>query len=187
MTMGPLGAHVGRHSETEHTGQAPEGSRRGFFAGRSGLLFPLLLAAASTWILVGNATMPVPEGTDFPGPRFYPTLLAVAGYVLAALLTVQYLRAPEHPEQHSEKTYAWFTDWVSVAWCVGGFLAFALLLAPLGWILAAALLFWCVARGMGSRRPLFDISVALLVSSAIYLAFAVALGLPLPSGVLGGW
>ena len=69
---------------------------------------------------------------------------------------------------------------------VFGFLAFALTLEVLGWILAAALLFWAVARGFGSRRPLFDISLALLVSSAIYLAFTVGLGLTLPSGILGG-
>ena len=43
-----------------------------------------------------------------------------------------------------------------------------------------------MARGFGSRRPLFDISLALLVSSAIYLAFTVGLGLTLPSGILGG-
>lgn len=162
-------------------------SRDSWFLGRSGLLFPLLLAAASTWIVVGNLTMPVPDGTAFPGPRFYPGLLAVAGYVIAALLALHYIRTPEHPEERSDRSYHWFTDWVAVVWCVGGFLAFALLLAPLGWIVAGALLFWCVARGMGSRRPVFDISVALLVSSAIYLLFAVGLSLPLPSGILGGW
>ncbi|WP_134773927.1 tripartite tricarboxylate transporter TctB family protein [Ornithinimicrobium flavum] len=168
-----------------HTDLSPP--RGDALAGRSGLLFPLLLAAASTWILVGNLRMEVPEGADFPGPRFYPGLLAVAGYVLSLLLVRHYLRHPEHPEQHSERSYAWFTDWVSIAWCVGGFLAFALLLQPLGWILAGALLFWGVARGMGSRRPLLDVSAALLVSSAVYLIFAVGLSLPLPSGVLGGW
>lgn len=162
-------------------------SRRGALDGRSGLLFPLLLAAASTWILVGNFRMELPEGADFPGPRFYPGLLAVAGYGLALLLAWHYVRNPEHPEQHSQRSYTWFTDWVSIAWCVGGFLAFALLLQPLGWILAGALLFWCVARGMGSRSPLLDVSAALLVSSAVYLIFAVGLSLTLPSGLLGGW
>lgn len=161
--------------------------RHGWFAGRSGLLFPLVLALASTWIVIGNLTMDIPEGTDFPGPTFFPWILAVSGYFLAALLALQYLRHPEFPEELSDKTYPMFSDWNALAWCVGGFLAFALLLQPLGWILAAALLFWCVARGIGSRRPLFDIGLSLVVSSAIYLAFAVGLGLPLPSGLLGGW
>lgn len=164
-----------------------DGGPTGPLAGRSGLLFPLLLAAASTWIVVSNAGMDLPEGTDFPGPHFFPTLLAVAGYVIAVLLALQYLRTPEHPEDLSGRGDRWYSDWGALAWCIGGFLAFALLLQPLGWILAAALLFWCVARGMGSRRPLFDLTVALVVSSATYLAFGVGLGLTLPSGLLGGW
>ena len=39
---------------------------------------------------------------------------------------------------------------------------------------------------MGSRRPLFDLTLALTFSSLVYLAFAVLLGLNLPSGLLGG-
>ncbi|WP_313564827.1 tripartite tricarboxylate transporter TctB family protein [Mobilicoccus sp.] len=73
-----------------------------------------------------------------------------------------------------------------MAWCVGGFALFAATLDLLGWILGAAVLFWCVARGIGSTRPVFDASLALVVSSLVYLAFSVGLGLTLPSGLLGG-
>ena len=163
----------------------PRGSRS-WWSGRSGLVVPLLLAAFSTYLLIGILTMEVPEGTDFPGPKFFPGILMVVGYVLAALLVLHYLRTPEHPEELSERTYRTHSDWSAVLWSVAGFLVFALTIEVLGWILAAALLFWAVARGVGSRRPLFDISLALLLSSAIYLAFSVGLGLNLPSGVLGG-
>lgn len=61
-----------------------------------------------------------------------------------------------------------------------------MLLDVLGWILAAALMFWCVTRAFGGKRPLFDISVALLVSSAVFVVFGVGLDLALPSGLLGG-
>ncbi|MBD4582893.1 tripartite tricarboxylate transporter TctB family protein, partial [Xanthomonas citri pv. citri] len=74
----------------------------------------------------------------------------------------------------------------ALAWCFLGFLAFAVLLPWLGWILAGALLFWCVTRAFGAPHPVFDILVALFVSSLAYLGFAVALGLTLPSGILGG-
>ena len=67
---------------------------RGFWHGRSGLVFPALLGAFMTFLLVGVLTMDVPEGTDFPGPRFFPILLIVAGYLLTALLVVHYLRHP---------------------------------------------------------------------------------------------
>ena len=39
---------------------------------------------------------------------------------------------------------------------------------------------------MDSRTPLRDVVVALTVSSIVYLAFGVALGLNLPSGLIGG-
>lgn len=78
------------------------------------------------------------------------------------------------------------SDFTSLAWAIGGFAAFAGILEFAGWIIAAALLFWCVARAMGSRRPLFDLTLALTFSSLVYLAFAVLLGLNLPSGLLGG-
>ena len=84
---------------------------------------------------------------------------------------------------HRAKTPAYLT---SVALVVLGLLCASGTWVVLGWILAGALLFWCVARGFGSPRPVFDILVALFMSSLTYLAFSVVLGLTLPSGILGG-
>ena len=191
--------------------QAPASARTapeppaGFGHGRSGLVVPLILAVFSTYLLIGVLTMEVPEGTDPPGPTFFPTIVLVAGYVIAVLLALRILKTPEPAEpatfgEHDNVSdeerraaeeaaavqYPTFTDWRCVAWAVGGFLAFAALLQFAGWILAAALLFWCVARAMDSRTPLRDVVVALTVSSIVYLAFGVALGLNLPSGLIGG-
>jgi putative tricarboxylic transport membrane protein len=152
--------------------------------GRGGLVIPLVMALVSTYVVIGIAMMEVPPDTTFPGPKFFPTILAVAGYVLAALLTLHYLR---HPDEKADQTeYRTYSDWTAFAWIVGGIAVFILLLDLLGWIVAGGLLFWCVTRAFGSSRPAFDVSVAFTVSSAIYLIFGVALGLPLPSGILGG-
>lgn len=156
-----------------------------WFAGRAGLVMPLLVAAWSVFLLVGSATMD-DRGADFPGPQFLPAILGVVGLVLAALQALALVRAPEHPEDHSGRSWRTHSDPVALAWAGGGFLAFSLLLPWLGWILAGALLFWCVARGFGSRRPGFDAILALFMSSLAYLAFDVGLGLTLPSGILGG-
>ena len=77
-------------------------------------------------------------------------------------------------------------DWPALAWTVGGFILFILTLRLLGWVLAAALLFWFVARGFGNRSPLTSLAVGLTVSSLAYIGFDMGLGLNLPSGILGG-
>lgn len=156
-----------------------------FWEGRSGLVMPAVIATFSVYLLFGVVTMDVGE-VDFPGPQFFPTILAVVGLVLAGVIAVGIVRHPERPENRSGRTWRFHSDFQSLGWTVGGFLVFAVLLPWLGWILAGALLFWCVARGFGSRRPLFDIVLALFMSSLVYLAFSVALGLNLPSGILGG-
>jgi putative tricarboxylic transport membrane protein len=165
-------------------GPTPAGAGT-FWEGRSGLVMPAVIAGFSVYILIGVLTMDAGEA-DFPGPQFFPTLLAVAGLVLAVIIAVGILRHPEHAENRSGRSWRFHSDFQSLGWTVGGFLAFAVLLPWLGWVLAGGLLFWCVAHGFGSRRPLFDILMALFMSSIAYLAFSVALGLNLPSGILGG-
>ena len=158
---------------------------QGFWHGRSALLMPGLLAAFSLFLLIGAAMIPAGD-TEFPGPRFFPILLGSAGIVLSILLALGVLRTPEPVTEDPGARHRTHSDFVALAWVVGGFLAFALLLPWLGWILAGALVFWCTAHGFGSRRPLYDIVIALFLSSVIYLIFGSALGLNLPSGILGG-
>jgi putative tricarboxylic transport membrane protein len=146
---------------------------------------PGLLAAFSLFLLIGAMVIPAAD-TDFPGPRFFPVLLGVVGLVLSVLLALGVLRTPEPVSATPDPRHRTHSDFVALAWVAGGFLAFSLLMPWLGWILAGALLFWCTAHGFGSRRPVFDILIALFLSSLIYLVFGSGLGLVLPSGILGG-
>lgn len=74
----------------------------------------------------------------------------------------------------------------AVTGLVGTIVAFIVLLQPLGWLISGALLFWGVARALGSRRPVFDIFLSIAISSTVQLAFSAGLGLSLPPGVLAG-
>ncbi|MBS4102290.1 tripartite tricarboxylate transporter TctB family protein [Tsukamurella paurometabola] len=167
------------------TAQAePDAAAPGTGTGYGALVVPAILAIASTLVVIGNLTMNV-QSDDSPGPTFFPWLLAIAGYALAAALAVHFVRNPDELAR-SEKRFRTYTDWASAGWFIGGLIAFAVLLGVLGWILAAALLFWCVTRAFNSKRPLFDVSVGLLLSSLVFLIFGVLLDVPLPSGILGG-
>lgn len=168
--------------------------RPGRGTGRSGLVLAGLVLAFGVYLTVGILTMTVPASAESPGPTFFPTLLAVGCYLLAALLVLHYLRHPETPSdsdgveevEQEARAHSTFTDWRTLGLVMAGFLAFALLLNPLGWILAAALMFWTIAWAMGSRSPLKDVGVALVLSCAVQLAFSAGLGLHLPAGILEG-
>jgi len=77
-------------------------------------------------------------------------------------------------------------DWKTVGILFGALVVFTLLLETIGWIIMAAALFWAVCFALGGKRPIFDISVSVLFSSAIQIAFSAGLGLNLPAGILAG-
>ncbi|MCC5784223.1 hypothetical protein CK505_16325 [Kocuria sp. WN036] len=150
------------------------------------LAVPALLVAIGGYLTYGLVTMEVPASAAWPGPGFFPTIITGLLFVVAAAMTVQILRAHRgtHPSERARDGRP-RTDWVATGTVVASFLVFAAVLLPLGWILAGTVLFWGVARGLGSRRRLFDLLVALGMSCLIQLAFSAGLGLRLPPGILG--
>jgi len=170
--------------------------RGGWWAGRAGLVFPLLMVVFATYLLVGQLTMQVTPDLDPPGPRFFPALVIAALYVLAVVLVIALVRTPQPPvadvdietrgsvRPRVDDGAAWFTDWPRLAWAVGGFAGFILLLEPAGWIVAGATLFWSTTRALDSRHPVRDVAVAFVFSSVLYLVFAGLLSVNLPAGAI---
>ena len=161
------------------------------------LIMPGLLLAFATYLLVGILTMRVPAGTMFPGPQFFPAIIMIGLYAFGVLLALSAFKewraakaagaevALADGEVDADGVKHVGVDWRSLAWIVGGFVGFSLSLPYLGWIVGAALLFWCVARGFGEKRMLFMLLVGLTTSSLTYILFDMLLGLSLPSGILG--
>ena len=147
------------------------------------LIMPAVLLAFAVYLAIGIVTMTVPEGTSFPGPGFFPGLIAAGLAIFAVLLIVRAFRAP-HAEATGDGSGE-KVDWASLAWIVVGFGAFIALLPVLGWIIGAALLFWAIARGFGEHRHVRSLIIGLTASSLVYIAFDMALGMSLPSGILG--
>jgi putative tricarboxylic transport membrane protein len=77
-------------------------------------------------------------------------------------------------------------DWMPLAAIGIGLIQQILLFEFLGFVPTAAILFFCVAFGFGSRRYLRDIFIAIALSVVAYVGFVHALGLHLPAGILGG-
>lgn len=192
---------------TRATEPAAPPPRPSWWRGRSELLVAALVLGIAGFIAVQTAAMPVPPGTEPPGPRFFPTLVAIFMGATGIALAVQVVLRPartadaptvdaptagEAPDAAADggapagEEGPVRIDWRCLGIVVASLTAFILLLQPVGWLLSAALLFFGVAHALGSRRFLFDAVLSLVFSSVIQLAFVAGLGLNLPAGILGG-
>lgn len=82
---------------------------RGFWAGRSELIMPVLVGGLATWLAVETATMNV-MGDSVPGPQFFPTIVCMVLFAVALVHAIQILRQPRLPDPTDEATNA---DWSS--------------------------------------------------------------------------
>ena len=117
----------------------------------------------------------VPTG---PYPRF--VLIGLALFGLAAL------RRAWTSERRTTETRSSYGATPLVL--VGTGVVLHLLLAErAGFVIAAAVLFWCTARAFDHRHPIRDGIAAVAISMASYILFARVLQLSLPAGLLAGW
>ena len=77
-------------------------------------------------------------------------------------------------------------DWRAAAPSVLLFLAYIVLLEPLGYLPATTAFIALEARLLGSRRWRRDLIAAVIVAATVYAVFSLLLGLRLPAGFLGG-
>jgi len=134
-------------------------------------------------VLVGSFAIDFGAGYDRIGPRFFPWVVAagllVSGGTLARGVAKGRGAGPR-------------VGTVGVPYRALGILALGMglsvvLLERAGFILSSSLLFWLVARGFESAKPVRDAAVGLLLSIVVYFAFTRGLGLSLPPGILGSF
>ncbi|MCG5211742.1 tripartite tricarboxylate transporter TctB family protein [Streptosporangium soli] len=146
---------------------APGRSRRIVAAG-------FLVAAV---VVLAQAFM-IPEGNGYQavGPRAFPLLV---GAGMAAVAVAGVVQAFREGTAGGEETH-----WPSVLLLVGALVVYALILTPVGYWQATTLFFAAVARVLGSRRPLRDVAVALVLALVTYFVFDRVLGIALPPGLI---
>jgi putative tricarboxylic transport membrane protein len=106
----------------------------------------------------------------------YPLLVLAGLAVFGAAAGVSIVR-----QRRSE--LADTLDWRPLVLVAAGAALHVLLAERAGFIVAAAALFWLIARAFDARHPLRDAAYALGFALASYVLFDYALQLPLPSGV----
>ncbi len=137
------------------------------------------MAGWLTWVI------PVTPVYAVVGPKLVPALIAGALGLLGVLLVVVALRGGWSADI-PEVAEAGPPNVVSIAWLGGGMLLNLVLIVPLGFALSAAIQFVCTARAFGSRSPLRDAGIALVVSLGAFFLFVEALGVNIGAGLLEG-
>ncbi len=154
---------------------------RGSFTGPR--LAGAFLLAASVAILLAVLAIPGRGGYSTSGPRFVPLIVAIGLVALSvAFLARTFVRADIDLAERSAAEDE-VTHWATPALLVAGLIAYALLLEPLGYIVATTLFFAPVAWLLGSRRPVRDALIGLVLGVGLFTAFTQYLGVSLPAGL----
>ena len=138
--------------------------------------FGLLAVAAA--VLWQTWAIPVSPLYSKVGPTVFPYMTAAGLAVLSVLLLVAAARGGWQPEEEKETP----TDWKAMGFVAAGLIANVLLIQPLGFTAASVVMFVLVCFGFGSRHPLRDGLIALVLALAAYFGFARALGVNIGAG-----
>jgi putative tricarboxylic transport membrane protein len=120
------------------------------------------------------------------GPDMMPIVVGVGLCTLGAWLLVESLiggwRNPEPDQPEARGDHPFIAG--AFLWVLGGLAAQMALVHTAGFVIAAGALFFCVARGFGSRRPLRDLVIGLVIGLGVFLFFVKFLNVNLPAGLL---
>ncbi len=138
----------------------------------------LALAALATYIIL-RARQWEYLGPDGPGPGFFPLWYGIAMAALSGVLVVSSV--------WRERSTGG-VEWKKIGRALAVWLALAVSVAalkPLGFVVSFAALTFFIAAVMYRRPPALAAALAVANAAAFYVLFALALGVPLPAGVLG--
>ena len=139
-----------------------------------------LLAALGLYIVL-EARAWTYSGPEGPGPGFFPIWYGILMIGLSLFMVVAKLMTARGDGGDA-------TDWRAIGRSLSTWLAFALavaLLKPLGFLVSFALLTFFIVAIVFGRSLVTAAVTAVAVMAGFQLTFPVALGVPLPVGLLG--
>lgn len=163
-----------------------EDTRTSWLRDHSELGVCVLLLALGVLVLTDALTMNVDIAQRGPvGPKTVPIVVGIGLLAVALLLAVDVLRGGRGEAEAGEDVdLTEPADWRTVLLLAGVFLATAVLIEPIGFPIAGALLFWGAAYALGSRHLTRDPLIAAALSLLTFVLFNNLLGVPLPGGPL---
>jgi putative tricarboxylic transport membrane protein len=156
------------------------------------LILSLAVLGLGLATAVGTAQLPSAGGYAKIGPNVAPAVIAGGLILLGIWLIYEALSggwrnaAADDPAARGEHAF----QANAFLWVSAGVAAQIVLIHTAGFLLAAAALFACVARGFGSKRLARDIAIGFVLGLTVFLFFVKFLNVNLPAGwlkpLLGG-
>ncbi|MCG6576851.1 tripartite tricarboxylate transporter TctB family protein [Pseudomonas sp. AF32] len=138
-------------------------------------------------LAIGALRFPPEMGFVILGAHVYPCAVAVFLAGVGVVLSYQAMTGGfRELSQDLQASSLQANGKSGAAWVTAGIVAIALLINVIGFVLAAALLFACSARGFGSRHPLRDLAIGIALTLPIYWLFNAGLGVALPP-LINAW
>jgi putative tricarboxylic transport membrane protein len=165
------------------TGDPASAARRGALVDIVVSLGVLALGVAAAAVAL---SLPSAGGYARIGPNAMPVAVGFGLIVLGGALLYECLtggwrhRTPDDAAERGEHPFLR----TAFAWVSAGLFAQMALIHTAGFVVAAAVLFACVARGFGSTRWARDAAAGLLLGTAVFLFFVRFLNVNLPAGWL---
>ncbi|UTT52264.1 tripartite tricarboxylate transporter TctB family protein [Microbacterium maritypicum] len=151
------------------------------------LVFAGIMVALGVFAVGGIFLIHVPVGMK-AGPTVFPIFVSVILLASAVAVLIGVLRGERGGAEEAEDIDESLpTDWVILAKLAGLVVAHLLLIEPLGWAPAAALLFGGVAWSLAAKRWWMALLIGIAVALVIQVVFGGLLGLSLPWGPALGW
>lgn len=151
------------------------------------IVFAAFILSVGVVGFVAGYGIQAPTSSGGLGPRVVPYIVSGVLVLIGALLLIQLLRgktgAPEEGEDVDPNVK---TDWLTVAKLLGFLTIHIFLIVPLGWPVAAAVLFFGAAWALGARPWWRNAITAVVLALVLQFVFAGLLGVSLPAGFLEG-
>ncbi|MCE1178141.1 MAG: tripartite tricarboxylate transporter TctB family protein [Micrococcales bacterium] len=166
---------------TGHDGESRGPDRAQFgVAAALGLLGLLVIGDALRLAHVTSSNDPI-------GPKPMPLVVGALLLVTAALYALDIARGGVGEMEAGEDVdLGESADWKTLAMLAAVFIANALLIQPLGWVISGTLLFAGTSYALGSRHIIRATLIGLTLSLITFYGFAIGLGVNLPAGILQG-
>ncbi|MGP4021348.1 tripartite tricarboxylate transporter TctB family protein [Saccharopolyspora sp. 5N708] len=140
-------------------------------------LSALLVLAVGLVVLVGSFTINSGGTYQAVGPQVFPLIVGAGTTLFGAIALARSVRGVDTGEPGG-------TDWRAVAKLAATLCGYVLLLVPAGFWQSSTVFFALVARILGSRKPVRDLVIGLVLSLAAYFLFDRLLGVSLPPGIV---